>query len=319
MRYTLQELGLPGAALDQGEPYDVRTRSWFQHAVKQGQPGWYPVYKYQSYDGLGVGLAAPVYDSSAQLQAVVAADISLRHLEQYLQAQSVDDQGLIFITDPKGYLIASSAKAALLSDTGYSTHQLLASESEHSLLQSAALMLDKQLEAKGQLQFEHASQHYLLNVTEFNDPLGLTLRIVVVIPQQQLMSFVDENSLQALWLILLAVIVSALLIFVLSRKLVQPIEALHRRADQLASGDRTDINLYQTPVFELNGLIHSFDVMATKLRDAFVKLEHKVEQGTASLDRLSLVVSRTSNGVIVRRLPGLYSMGESGLRTPVRL
>lgn len=102
VRYTLQELGLPGAALDQGEPYDVRTRSWFQQAVKQGQPGWYPVYKYQSYDGLGVGLAAPVYDSGAQLQAVVAADISLRHLELYLQAQSVDEQGLIFITDPKG-------------------------------------------------------------------------------------------------------------------------------------------------------------------------------------------------------------------------
>ncbi|MGY5796938.1 PAS domain S-box protein [Rheinheimera faecalis] len=299
VRYTLQESGLPGAALEQGLPYDVRTRSWFQHALTQGKPAWYPIYKYQSYDGLGVGLSAPVYSESGQLHAVVAADISLRHLELYLQAQSVEQQGLIFITDPKGYLIASSTKAALLSDQGAVVHQLLASESEDSLLQSAALVLDKQGESKGQLQFEHASQHYLLNVTEFNDPLGLTLRIMVVIPQQQLMSFVDENSLQALWLILLAVIVGALLIFVLSRKLVQPIEALHRRADQLASGDRTDINLYQTPVFELNGLIHSFDVMATRLSDAFVQLEQKVEQGTASLDRLSLVVSRTSNGVIV--------------------
>ena len=74
MRYTLQDTGLPGAAVEQGIPYDVRTRSWFQHAVTQGKPAWYPIYKYQSYDGLGVGLSAPVYGKGGQLQAVVAAD-----------------------------------------------------------------------------------------------------------------------------------------------------------------------------------------------------------------------------------------------------
>jgi PAS domain S-box-containing protein len=299
VRYTLQEIGLPGAALEQGIPYDVRTRSWFKHAVQQGKPSWYPIYKYQSYEGLGVGLAAPSFDSSGQLQAVVAADISLRHLELYLQAQSVEGQGLIFITDPEGHLIASSAGAALLSELGIGTTQLIASRSENPLIQSAAAALHGKAAAAGQQQLELDGLHYVVNVTEFNDPQGLKLRIAVVLPQQQLMSFVDENSLQALWLILLAVIIGALLIFVLSRKLVQPIEALHHHADLLASGDRTDFSLYQTPVFELNGLIQSFALMATKLSDAFVQLEHKVEQGTASLDRLSLVVSRTSNGVIV--------------------
>ena len=299
VRYTLQGVGLPGAALEQGIPYDVRTRSWFKHAVQQGKPSWYPIYKYQSYEGLGVGLAAPVFDSGGQLKAVVAADISLRHLELYLQAHSVEGKGLIFIMDAQGYLIASSAKAALSSEQGLVTTQLLASQSENPLIQHAAVALGGEHSSAGQLQFELDDQHYLLNQTEFSDPQGLKLRIAVVLPQQQLMSFVDENSLQALWLILLAVIVGAVLIFVLSRKLVQPIEALHRRADQLASGDRADVHLYQTPVFELNGLLRSFDLMAAKLSDAFVKLEEKVEQGTASLDRLSLVVSRTSNGVIV--------------------
>ncbi|MBU0913639.1 MAG: PAS domain S-box protein [Gammaproteobacteria bacterium] len=299
VRYTLQNLGLPGAALEQGTAYDVRTRSWFQHAVQQGKPSWYPIYKYRSYDGLGVGLAAPTYDSNGQLKAVVAADISLRHLQLYLQAQPLDGKGLIFITDQQGHLIASSSRAALLSEKGLVTSQLMASQSEDPLIQTAAMLLDRLQAPQKQQQFELDGQDYLLNLTKFNDPQGLILRIAVVLPQQQLMSFVDENSLQALWLILLAVIIGAVLIFVLSRKLVQPIEALHRRADLLASGDRTDFSLYQTPVFELNGLIHSFDLMATRLRDAFAQLEHKVEQGTASVDRLSLVVSRTSNGVVV--------------------
>lgn len=228
VRYTLQEIGLPGAALEQGIPYDVRTRSWFKHAVEQGKPSWYPIYKYQSYEGLGVGLAAPSFDSSGQLQAVVAADISLRHLELYLQAQSVEGQGLIFITDPEGHLIASSAGAALLSELGSGTTQLIASRSENPLIQSAAAALHGKTGAAGQQQLELDGLHYVVNFTEFNDPQGLKLRIAVVLPQQQLMSFVDENSLQALWLILLAVIIGALLIFVLSRKLVQPIEALHR-------------------------------------------------------------------------------------------
>jgi PAS domain S-box-containing protein len=305
VRYTLQEVGLPGAALEQGIPYDVRTRSWFQYAVQQGKPSWYPIYKYQSYDGLGVGLAAPTYDQSGQLQAVIAADISLSHLELYLQAQPVEGNGMIFITDLQGYLIASSIQAPLVTERGAMITQLMASQSEHPLLQQAAAALSSQKHSAGQQQLELDDQHYLLNFTEFSDPQGLKLRIAVVLPQQPLMSFVDENSLHALWLILLAVIVGALLIFVLSRKLVQPIEALHRRADLLASGDRTDFELYQTPVFELNGLIQSFGLMATKLSNAFSQLEHKVEQGTASLDRLSLVVSRTSNGVIVANAEGL--------------
>lgn len=299
VRYTLQDTGLPGAAVEQGIPYDVRTRSWFQHAVQQGKPGWYPIYKYQSYNGLGVGLAAPVYDSHGQLLAVIAADISLRHLELYLQAQSVEGKGLIFITDPQGHLIASSTGAALLLEQGLVSSQLMASQSENPLIQKAAVALGRNEGRSGKQMLELEDQQYLLSFTDFTDPQGLKLRVAVILPQQQLMSFVDENSLQALWLILLAIIVGALLIFVLSRKLVQPIEALHRRADLLASGDRTDFNLYQTPVFELNGLIQSFALMATKLSNAFMQLEHKVEQGTASLDRLSLVVSRTSNGVIV--------------------
>lgn len=299
VRYTLHELGVPGAALEQGIPYDVRSRSWFQHALKQGKPSWYPIYKYQSYNGLGVGLAAPTYDKTGQLQAVVAADISLRHLDLYLQAQPLEGKGLIFITDPTGYLIASSAKTALLSEQGLEVNQLMASQSEHPLIRAAAKLVQKNNQIPAQHKFEWEQQQYLLNLSQFTDPQGLQLKIAVIFPQQQLMSFVDENSLHALWLILLAIIIGALLIFVLSRKLVQPIEALHRRADLLASGEKAELTLYQTPVFELNGLIHSFDLMATKLSDAFKQLEHKVVQGTASLDRLSLVVSRTSNGVIV--------------------
>lgn len=305
VRYTLREVGLPGAILEQGIPYDVRTRTWFQYAVQQGKPSWYPIYKYQAYDGLGVGLAGPTYDQQGKLQAVIAADMSLRHLELYLQAQPVEGDGMIFITDQQGHLIASSIQAPLVSKRGAVFTQLMASQSENPLLQQAAAALNGLQQSKGQQQFELDEQHYLLNFSEFNDPQGLKLRIAVVLPQQQLMSFVDENSLQALWLILLALIVGALLIFVLSRKLVQPIEALHRRADLLASGDRTDVELFQTPVYELNGLIQSFDLMATKLSDAFLQLEYKVEQGTASLDRLSLVVSRTSNGVIVTNPVGL--------------
>lgn len=303
VRYALQNSGLAGAALEQGQPYDARTRSWFQHAVQQGKPSWYPIYKYQSFDGLGVGLAAPVFDKTGQLQAVVAADMSLQHLELYLQTQSVEG-GFIFITDPQEYLVASSVKAALLTEKGLTSAQVKASHSEHPLLQRAAWVLRQQQHAAGQSEFELDGQYYLLNFNEFNDSQGLKLRIAVVLPQQQLMGFVAESSLQALWLILLALLGGALLIFVLSRKLVQPIEALHQSADQLACGEKTQTLLRQTPVFELNGLIRSFDLMAKRLSDAFAQLEKKVEQGTASLDRLSLVVSRTSNGVLVTDTQG---------------
>ncbi len=299
VRYALQNSGAAGAALEQGVPYDARTRHWFQHAVKQGKISWYPIYKYRSYDSLGAGVVAPTFDSHGQLQAVVAADISLRHLELYLQSQSAEVDSLIFITDRQDHLIASSAKAALLVENGLVSSQVKASESENSLVQRAALILLQQQQVAGQTQFELDGQRFLLNFNEFNDPLGLNLRIAVVIPQQQLMGFVDENSLQALWLILLAVMGGAVLILVLSRKLVQPIEALHRSADSLARGDRPQSHLRHTPVIELNGLIHSFNSMANRLSDAIAQLEKKVEQGAASLDRLSLVVSRTSNGVLV--------------------
>lgn len=298
-RYSLNAQGQPGALLQQATSYDARTRSWFQYAVQQGKSSWYPMYKYRTFDALGVGLSAPLYDEQGRLEAVVAADISLGHLGLYLQAQQVEGNGLIFIMGPQGQLVASSDPSTMLLNKGGLNQQILAVDSEDSIIKAAAMTLASETSAEGQLDLKLNNQHYLLNFSDFTDPQGLKLRTAVLIPAQPLMSFVQDNSLYALWAICLAVIIGGLLIFVLSRKLVQPIEALNRRAGLLANGDKADFSLHHTPVSELNGLIQSLDLMATKLNDAFSRLEQKVEQGSASLDRLSLVVSRTNNAVVV--------------------
>lgn len=288
VRYNIMSNGLPGDVIENMDVFDARRRPWFEQAIQQQRASWYPVYSYAASEGLGVGLSAPVYSMDNQLQAVLAVDLSLSLLSQYLQSLQMDMNATVFVIGPQGNLVAASLPASgiAVDDVNKLT---LATQSINPLIRLAAQHIEtSNIPAQHRLILN--KQHYLLNVTEHLDSKGLNFKTLVIIPENELLSFLDKYLKNAVLLMVLAIVFGGLLTMALSRRLITPIYALNRSAELLASGNKQHLQMPKTRIKELSELISAFEEMANQLNVAFTRLENKVEQSSMNLQQLSLDV-----------------------------
>ncbi|WP_337879268.1 PAS domain S-box protein [Rheinheimera sp.] len=284
-QYELDKTGKAQARLQSPALYDARQREWFQQAVRQGRTSWYPLYSYRHFKGQGIGLATPWYGNDGELQAVVAADISLDWLQQFVSELGQQVGATIFIVSED--------------------RQLLASSQVPPPQTSVAPLLDAFAQGGPvQQQLRWQQQDYQTFFQSFQDPAGLQLSILVLVNNQQLMQQAYASQRQSGLLMMGAVLVFALLGWLLSRQLSQPVMALKEWAQQLEQGSATHLPVPESAVREVNVLSQALAQMALRLDQSFLQLEQRIEVDSLSLQRLSLAVSRTSNGVVVLNSTG---------------
>ena len=100
--------GTPTLALRETRLYDPRERPWYAAATSAKSQIWTPVYIDFSTSDLVATLARPVLAPGGEFEGVVATDVKLRTLNDFVSKLQVSQNGLAFIVEPKGDLIASS-------------------------------------------------------------------------------------------------------------------------------------------------------------------------------------------------------------------
>ncbi len=113
-RTIAQVKGMHGTA-DAGQievkKYDPRLRPWYLAAQATHDHVWTDVYlDFRSLE-LVVTRARRVIDAQGVMQGVVAADLSMRKLDEFIKHLSVSEHGVAFVFEPDGNLIASSRSA----------------------------------------------------------------------------------------------------------------------------------------------------------------------------------------------------------------
>jgi adenylate cyclase len=84
--------------------YDPRQRPWYQAAQQAGKRVWTDLYS--SKDGLNYSNANPVYDGKGNLRCVVAIDMRLEDLSQFLLRLKMYNTGKPFVLDQEGHVLA---------------------------------------------------------------------------------------------------------------------------------------------------------------------------------------------------------------------
>lgn len=92
----------------EAEEYEPREQSWYLDAVSQRKDIWSPVFIDAVSSEPALMLARPVYDAGQDVLGVVARELSLRPLRDYLQALPMDKNGVAFVAEPNGDLVISS-------------------------------------------------------------------------------------------------------------------------------------------------------------------------------------------------------------------
>lgn len=296
--YELDEQGDRGEITKVHE-YDPRVRPWYQEAVEARRPTWSSVYVFAEPPSLGITHVVPVYDVDADLQGVMAIDLTLADISDFLQGVDVGESGEVFIFERSGEIIASSSEEAPFIETEAEEQRLAITDSSNALIRAAAENLDnrfdgfEQIENPEQFIFEIDGERHFLQVTPIQNDRNLDWIMAVAIPEQDFMAQINANTRTTVLLCLLALAAATIAGILTSRLITVPVQRLGQAATAIASGD-LDQTVETEGVGELSVLGNSFNQMAQQLRTSFAaletanaELEERVANRTATLNQES--------------------------------
>lgn len=176
--------------------YDPRERPWYKRALETKQPAWSPVYVDNRTGELVATRVKPVFDAKGELEGVAATDVSLKALNDFVRALRVSQNGVAFVAERNGDLIASSSDDSTRLSNGQKM-RLNASRSENELVRAAyAQMADSFGSGLNEPQvraFDATQGRIYVSANVIRDAAGLEWITVVAVPRSDFMTGVTDN------------------------------------------------------------------------------------------------------------------------------
>ena len=304
--YNVAENGDRQEIIRTTSPYDPRKRPWYRAALEAEAATWSPIYTFK-YGDLGITASEPFFDKEGNVAGVVAVDLVLSQISEFLETIEVSESGKIFIMERSGLLVATSTESDSFRymPGQLSPERLMGSEMKDDLIAATAEFLTKdektlqQLQSLQQFNFYVKGDRQFVQVMPYQDPLGLDWLIVVVVPEMDFMAEIHASTRYTIELCLLALFIAAVFGWLAANWISRPIMQLISGSQKLASAAvsrSTDWTVAQnvevTGVAEVKILADSFNQMAHQLQESFAALEKsneelecRVEERTADLRR----------------------------------
>jgi signal transduction histidine kinase/DNA-binding NarL/FixJ family response regulator len=286
--------------------FDMTQEGWYSEAAKQGKAVWSPVYNWTVPPfALSVATSRPIYDKkTGKLHGVIAVEQRLSQISDFLRQLKVSPSGKTFILERNGLLIASSSDEQPFTVVNEKPQRLKALDSKDPLVRETTKHLTEKfgnlskIQGVQQLDFLVKGKRQFVQVTPWQDELGIDWLMVIAVPEADFMGQIDANTQSTILLCFLALGIATLLAFYTSQWITKPILRLSQASEALAQraalADFTDGQLEQkveqSHVNELSVLAQSFNRMAQQLRESFMalaktneELEIRVEERTIEL------------------------------------
>lgn len=312
-------------------PYDPRTRPWYTTAKQSGKPTWSPIYVFTASPVLGITPVTPIYSESGSFQGVLAIDLTLSQISDFLKSINISKSGQVFAIERSGFIVASSTDELPFVAGKDGQKRLLATDSKNVLIRSAATYLQNrfgsfaQIYSQGQFTFDIDGKRQFITVAPMQDGRGLDWLIVVAIPEADFMQQINANTRTTILMCFFAFLLAIVLGILTTRWVVQPITRLLEASKALTkmsqSSDFTSTELEGEVevkgVNELGILAQSFNQMARQLRSSFLALEqtnstleNRVAERTAELKaaeaELRALFAAMSELIVVLDASGRY-------------
>jgi adenylate cyclase len=110
--YALNERGERDKLLKSAK-YDPQLRPWYKSAIQAGKPSWSAIYPFFSRENtmLGITPVLPIYATTGELRGVLAIDLTMRHVTEFVGSLKISQSGQSFIMERSGDLVVSSTIA----------------------------------------------------------------------------------------------------------------------------------------------------------------------------------------------------------------
>ena len=258
--------------VDLADPdYNYQHQAWYEDAVSAGQPMWVEPY---FDDGGGKVLmttyAVPVYRRNPAgerfIYAVVTADVPLGELHDYLQRLRLGNSGFGILLSRSGTLLSGRNPANIMRD--YSD-TLVGQQDRNSWQEMFEAALQGQVVTR-QLTCTDVPGRCVIRLGALKStgwPVG------VVYSEDEMTAPLREFELKTVLVGLATLLLMAIAVATVTRRLTRPLTALALASDRFAQGD------LEAPLPEVKGkdevarLVHSFAAMKRDLKSYISDLE----------------------------------------------
>lgn len=266
--------------------YNAQIRPWYRTPADAGKPTWSEIYPVVGgYSTLAISAGLPVKDAQGKIQGVLATDIALGELGNFLR-QVAQGAETVFITEPDGSLVATSSIAPF-TQKGNTVERIRATESQDLVIRQAYQQFTRQFKQPSALTqdtafeftFGHGApaelrgQHYLVQVHAYHDAAGLDWQILVAIPESAFMAKINGLVHRTVGVYAIAIVTALLLGSAIFRWLAHPVQTLSHSAMALANGDLAQPNLKRTQIRELDQLAIAFNCMTDQVKESLNQVE----------------------------------------------
>jgi diguanylate cyclase len=225
------------------DDFDPKSRPWYKSAIAANGLAWSPIYIAATSKALTITLAKPVYDGSNQLQGVIATDLPLKNLDDFVGTLRASETGVAFIVDSRGELVATSSSETLVKEENGKPVRLKAQASENPLIRAShaafvAAANSGKSNASGAIRTHFNSDDGIVDlaVAPQTDSAGLDWTMLVAIPRADHMGNLKKTVVQNIVIGLVAVAVAIMLGLWFSQRIARDVTRLSEATRLLASG-----------------------------------------------------------------------------------
>lgn len=271
--------------------FDPRTRPWFSSREQNSNRHiWTSVYVDFSTQDLVVTRARQVLSVTGSFTGVVATDVSLLKLNRFISDLAVSENGLAFLVESNGELLAASNVPNVRKTDDGKMQRMSVDDSGDELIKSTYKIVLPKIASQG-----HSSATGTVTFTDqsgekinvaykhITDNAGLDWIAVTAVPNRDILKGVTQQVYMVLILGLIAVVIAVLLGLVILMRVTRDISMLAHAVMDIEAPEVSDLTLQRTD---------EIGVIARSLMEMRHDLLTDSLTGTANRAALELFVSQ---------------------------
>jgi adenylate cyclase len=252
LNYFDSNFNLKNSKSEADSKYDPRVRPWYKGAKTTGKTFWTEPYIFAENGKPGITVACPVYNKDKSLKGVVAADITLDGLSEFLKEIDISNTSIAFIIDETGKLLAYADPAKMTVDLNGKITRLAPYELKIPELTAGI----RHYQDKTEKSFSYGVQgvNYLACFASFPEAFGKKWLFAVIATEDDFLGPIKNTLRITMLLSISGLIVAVLAAFLLARQVSRPIEKLAAEILKVKN-----FNLDETA--DINSHIHEIQAM----------------------------------------------------------